>query len=48
MKNIYNNAYKLELPKKFVISPILNVVDMYELHKGLIDDDGGTLDEWKK
>jgi hypothetical protein len=28
LKKIYDNAYQLELPDKFDISPIFNIVDM--------------------
>ena len=34
MKKIYDNAYKLELLGNFVISPIFNIVNLYEFHEG--------------
>jgi hypothetical protein len=41
LKNIYDNTYKLELPKNFDISPIFNVLNLYEFHEG---EDDGELD----
>ena len=46
MKNISDNAYQLELPEKFDISPTFNVVDLYEFHEGEKREDEGTLSEW--
>ena len=34
LKKIFDNAYKLELSKSFDLSPIFNIVDLYELHEG--------------
>jgi hypothetical protein len=45
LRNISDNAYKLELPKDFDISPIFNVIDLYEFHEGEGNDEEGTLDE---
>jgi hypothetical protein len=44
----FDNAYKLELSEDFDISPIFNVVDLYEFHEGEENDEEGTLVEWKK
>jgi hypothetical protein len=46
-KNFYN-AYKLELLEDFEISPIFNVVDLYEFHEGEENDKKSTLANWKK
>jgi hypothetical protein len=48
LRKIFDNAYKSELPEDFDISPIFNVVDLYEFHEGDENDDENTLDEWKK
>jgi hypothetical protein len=48
LRKIFDNAYKLELPEDFDISPIFNVVDLYEFHEGDENDDEDTLVEWKK
>ena len=48
LKNISENAYQLELLKKFDISPTFNVVDLYEFHEGDIREDEGTLSEWEQ
>ena len=34
LKKISDNAYWLELPERFDISPTFNVVDLYEFHEG--------------
>jgi hypothetical protein len=48
LKRISDNAYQLELPDKFNISPTFNVVDLYEFHEGEKGDDEGTLDGWEQ
>jgi hypothetical protein len=48
MKKIFDNAYRLELPEKFDISPIFNVVDLYEFNEGDIKEYEGTLNEWEQ
>ena len=47
-RKIYENAYKLELSENLDISPISNVVDLYEFHEGDKIHEEGTLDEWKQ
>jgi len=47
LKNIYDNANKMDFAKTFDISPIFNVVDMYEFHEGAKEDHVGTMVEWK-
>jgi hypothetical protein len=42
------NAYKLDFPEYFDISPIFNVAYLYEFHEGEENDEESTLDEWKK
>ena len=44
LRKISNNAYKLELPKKIVISLVFNFVDLYELHEGEETVEESTLD----
>ena len=46
LKKIFNNAYQLELPERFYISPMLNIADLYEFHKGKKGEDEGTVDDW--
>jgi hypothetical protein len=48
MKKIFDNAYQLELPKKFDISLIFNVYDLYEFHEGGKRADKDTLNEWEQ
>jgi hypothetical protein len=48
LKKISDNAYQLELPDKFDISPTFNVVDLYEFHEGENGDDESTLDGWEQ
>jgi len=48
LKNIYDNAYRLELPEKFDISPTFNVADFYGFHEEDIRADEGTLSEWEQ
>ena len=36
------------MPKKLDISPIFNVVDLYEFHEGEKSDEVGTPNEWKQ
>jgi hypothetical protein len=48
LKKISDNAYQLELPEKFDISPTFNVVDLYEFHEGDKRADEGTLNEWEQ
>jgi hypothetical protein len=47
LKNISDNAYRLEFPEKFDISPTFNVTDLYEFHEGDKRTDKGTLNEWE-
>ena len=48
LRKIFDNAYKSELPEDFDISPIFNVVDLYEFHEGYENGEKYTLDEWNK
>jgi hypothetical protein len=48
LKKNSDNAYYLELPDKFDISPTFNVFYLYEFHEGKKGDDEGTLDGWEK
>ena len=48
LQNIFDNAYKLELPTNFDISSIFNVANLYEFHDGMENDEEGILHEWKK
>jgi hypothetical protein len=48
LRKNFDNAYKLELPEYFDISPIFNVDDLYEFHEGEEHDEENTLVEWKK
>jgi hypothetical protein len=48
LKKISDNAYRVELPKKFDMSPTLNVVELYEFHEGDRIPDEGTLSEWEQ
>jgi len=48
LKNVFDNAYRLELPEKFDISPIFNGVDLYEFHEGDRRAYEGTLGEWEQ
>ena len=46
LKKIFDNAYQLELPERFDISPTFNVTDLYEFHEGERGTEEGTLDDW--
>jgi hypothetical protein len=48
LRKIYDNAYKLELPEYFDISPIIKVVELYEFYEGDENDGEDSLAEWKK
>jgi len=48
LKKIYDSAYRLELPKKFDISPTFNVADLYEFHEGERGIKEGTVSEWEQ
>ena len=45
LKKIYDNAYRLELPKRFDISPTFNIADLYKFHEGDKSADEGTFSE---
>ena len=44
LKKISENSYRLELPENFDVSPIFNVVDLYEFHEGEEDGEMDTMD----
>ena len=48
LKNICDNAHRLELSKRFDISPTFNVSNLYEYHKGGKNVDEGTFSEWEQ
>ena len=48
LKKISDNAYRLELSKRFDISPTFTVVDLYEFHEGDRSPDEVTFSEWEQ
>ena len=47
LKKFYDNAYRLEMSERFVISPTFNVADFYKYHEGDKSADEGTFSEWE-